>query len=257
MSDITAVCITSPTPGNPSTEILDTTLASVRHHLPDAETLVCCDGPNPALLAEHPDRGPAYSTFLRRVTRACLHDWLNTVPLLATEWLHQASLVRLALDEVDTPLVLLVEGDCPLSDEYIDWESCAGAVRSGALDVIRFSHEAQVLPDHDYLMLDPVPSYVGGVRVRRTAQFSARPHLASAGWYRTMLRAWFTPDARTYIEDRLYGVILDAYHQRGDAGWDEARMGIYAPHGASIKRSYTLDGRGDLPKYDGEGQLIF
>jgi hypothetical protein len=246
----TALVVTSPIPSHPDTTIIEQTVASIRAHLPGVEIVVAADGVNPALADEHPERVDAYATYLRRLVRLCRHDW-DALPLLAPGWLHQEALTRWALEHVRTPLVLFCEHDTPLADEPVDWDGCARVVQSGALNSIRMAHEAFVLPDHEYLMLDDGPVDIGGVPVRRTVQFSARPHLASAGWYRTILRAWFSEDSRAFIEDRLYGVLLDQWRRHGEAGWAEFRTAIYHPDG-NIKRSVHLDGRDGDPKLDTE-----
>jgi hypothetical protein len=47
-------------------------------------------------------------------------------------------------------------------------------------------------------------------------------------------------DARTYVEDWIYGPIANAQ-------WPEYKLGIYTPEG-NIKRSYHLDGRAGTEK---------
>lgn len=246
---ISVIYVTSPVPSHPDTVVLDQTVASVQAHLPGVRQIVACDGVNPALAVEKPERVPDYHRFLRRALRACRHDWPHTLPLVADEWLHQEALTRWALEWVETPLLLFVESDCPLADAPIDWDACCRAIQSGKVNVLRFHHEAHVLPEHQHLMLDVEPVDVEGCPVLRTIQWSQRPHLASAAWYRTMLRAYFTDDSRTMIEDVLHSRVQESYARHGETGWEEWRLAMYAPDG-NLKRSWTTDGRGDDPKLE-------
>ena len=89
-------------------------------------------------------------------------------------------------------------------------------------------------------MLDRVTTSMLGVPLRRTVQWSQRPHLAGTDYYRTILADYFPQSARTMIEDRMHSV---AQSEKGH------RLALYHPEG-NIKRSYHLDARGDESKFD-------
>lgn len=237
---ITVLIPTSPIPSHPSLDIISETVASVRDRLPGAEILLMCDGVAPG--QEH--RRADYDEYLRRLLWAANLEWDDVVPFLFAEHTHQAGMTRQILDEVRTPLVLFVEHDTPLVGD-VDWPGCARAVLSGATNLIRFHHEASVLEPHRHLMVDDVPQVVEGVPLLRTVQWSQRPHLASAGVYRTWLdgRWWRRDDGM--IEDRMHGVVENDWLQRHDPG--RFRLTMYAPSG-DMKRSTHLDGRGTDPK---------
>lgn len=242
---ITVIVTTSPIPSHPATDILDTTIDSVRAQpqLLEAEVLVAADGVHPDL--QH--RAGDYARFLHRLAwQASTGRHGNLLPLLAPEWRHQALTVAAALEHVDTPLVLVMEHDTPLVGD-IDWDGLGKALLSSQAHVIRLHHEAGILPDHEYLMIDEAPETVCGVPLLRTAQWSQRPHLASTDFYRSLLSTYFGPDARTMIEDCVFGVVANAYDQEGVDGWDQFRVWIYAPDG-DMKRSTHLDGRAGDPK---------
>lgn len=254
---ITVIVTTSPAPLHPSTEHIEETIASIRAQLPDSEIIVVADGVRP----EQEDRRADYDEYLARLTWLCNLQWSNVLPILQSEWGHQANAMRAGLAEVRTPLVLFVEHDTPLCGE-IDWAGCASAIRSGSVNVIRFHHEAQVLDVHQYLMLDAEPWYAGesrriqragvtitdGVPLLRTVQWSQRPHLAPTLWYQDVLTRYFAPESRTFVEDVLYGVVENAWNAHGMAGWERWRLALYAPP-LPLKRSEHLDSRGDEPKH--------
>ena len=124
--------------------------------------------------------------------------------------------------------------------------------------MVRFHHESVIPEAHQHMM---VGSYIyrnhvvaRGIEFLTTCQFSARPHLATIDFYRRVLEC-FTPQAKTFVEDKMHGVCHEAYKLRGDAGWREWPIGIYAPADGNLKRSYHLDGRAGGPKFD--DQLVF
>lgn len=242
---ITVLVPTSPIPSHPSTHIVEQVIDSVRHHLPGAEVIIGADGVRPE--QEHLREG--YEEYLRRLLWLADHHWGNVLVQLHDEHVHQANVTRRALEAVRTPLLLFVEHDTPVWPESIDWTNLAHAIRCGAANLVRFHHEAHVLPVHQHMMLDREPLEVAGAPLLRTVQWSQRPHLASAAYYRTLLDAWFPPTSRTMIEDRMHGIVHNAYREHGLTGWEQHRLWMYAPPG-DIKRSGHLDGREQEPKFD-------
>jgi hypothetical protein len=88
--------------------------------------------------------------------------------------------------------------------------------------------------------------------ILRTSQWSQRPHLATAAFYRRILRDHFSWSARSFIEDKMHGVVDVAVREDGDLGWDQWRLGIYAPQDDGLnnfKRSYHTDGRAGEDNY--------
>lgn len=238
---VTALVTTSPVPSNPSLDMIIETIASI----PDGwDVIVACDGVRP----EQSERRAAYGEFLYNLVVWCEHHNRNIVPVISPEWLHQTGLTRLALNHIDTPVLLFMEHDTPLvTDEPIDWDGCVGLVAQGHLDVLRFHHEAHVLPDHERLMVDFATRAMFGVPVRRTHQWSQRPHLIRADYLRLVLAWEFSPNARCFIEDKMHSVC------QGQP-YDKNRLAIYHPEG-NIKRSYHIDGRGQERKFE-ESQVF-
>lgn len=243
---ITVLVPTSPIPSHPSTEIIEETISTIRHHLPDCEILIMIDG----IREQQLDRKDDYEKYKQKLLWLCNNQWTNVLPVVFDEHNHQASMTKKTLDLVRTPLLLFVEHDTPIVTDYeIEWDGLADVILQGEANFIRLHHEALVLPEHEPLMIDSAASKICGVPLRKTIQWSQRPHLASAAFYRRFLDTHFSPESRTMIEDKMHGVVLEAWDVQGIMGWYDYRLMIYTPEG-NIKRSYNLDGRKDDPKYD-------
>lgn len=240
----TAVITVSPSPSHPSLDMILTTMRSARDVAgPDTPIVVAADG----VRREQLHLLDRYNEFLYRLY------WLakaegNIHVIWSPVHRHQAAMTRLAVNLwVDTPNVLFLEHDTPLVlDEPTDFARCEQLVLQRAVDVLRFHHEAEVHPEHEHLMVDHETIEMMGVPLRRTRQWSQRPHLASTAYYRAILRREFSVDARCFIEDHMHSVA-----QRRP---QHHRLAIYHPDG-NIKRSYHLDGRQGEPKYD-ESQVF-
>ena len=239
---ITVLVTTSPVPSNPSTEHIAETIRLVRAQLPRAEIVLAIDGVRP----EQSERAPAYAEYVRRLLWLTNHRWRNVVPYLAPTWLHQAALTREALTLVHTPLVLFVEHDRPPIGDVL-WADLCRCVVNDRVRVARLHAEAEVHPEHEYLMLDPEPRMYEGVPLRRTFAWWQHPHLVRTDLYREWLGEFFNPQARTMIEDRMYSVVESAWKDEGEASWDQFRIAIYQPDG-NMKRSTHHDARGSDPK---------
>lgn len=237
---ITAVVPVSPIKSHPDTAILTETLDSIRRQLPAAEIVLTFDG----VRAEQADRRPDYEEHIRRALWLADHHYGNIVPFVWNEHLHQVGMLRRVLDLIETPLLLFVEQDTPLTDDLIDWSACIKMLDSGEANMVRFSHEAAIHPEHAHMMHGLEGQFM------RTSQFSARPHLASVAYYRRMLASHFTPDAKCFTEDVMHGIVDEAFNLDGMAGWAQHRIWVFHPDTGNIKRSYHTDGRAGEAKYD-------
>jgi hypothetical protein len=238
--DVTVLIPTSPIPSHPSTAIIEETIESVlaQQELAGCEIIVMVDGVRP----EQEHRRADFEEYTRRLLWLCNYRWSNVVPIVFERHGHQANLTRAALQATHTHLVLFVEHDTPLvTDEPIPWEQIGQSVKWGALDVVRFHYEAFIPEPHLHLMLDDGPLDFYGIPMRRTTQWSQRPHLANASYYRKIIQANFPTTSRTMIEDKMHGVAQSE-------GWRKHRIAIFHPEG-NIKRSLNLDGRQDDPMY--------
>lgn len=250
---VTVLIPCSPIPSHPSTEILDETIASIRYHLPRVEILLSLDG----VRKEHEHYRAAYEQFIQRVLWKCQHEWKNVVGFIHEEHTHQVGMARRALEEVHTPLLLYVESDAPVvTDEPIDWVGLTSLVLEGKLDVARLHFEARIPDEHKHLMFDDQPHYMrskdgSATWIIRTSQWSSRPHLSTAAFYRRILANHFSEKARCFVEDVMHGVVQGACAKDGLLGWQQYKLGIYAPEG-NFKRSLHTDGRAGTAKLDGD-----
>jgi len=237
--DITFLIPTSVIPSHPDTSIIEETVASIRFHFPLADILVMIDG----VRHEQQDRTADYEEYTQRLLRLCNFEWTNVFPILFQDHQHQANMTRLALDYVRTPLICFVEHDTPLVTDWpYDWENIFELIKSGDVDMLRFHFESRIHPEHEHMMLDPDPVVLHGVRLRRTIQWSQRPHVAKADYYRKILADHFPLTGRTMIEDKMHSV--------AQCEPEHHTVAVYTPEGETILRSYNLDGRKDDPKFD-------
>jgi len=247
MDKISVMIPTSPIPSHPSTAIIDKAITSVRQHLPTAPIYIMVDGIRPE--QEH-YREP-YLEYIRGLVGKSLFQWHNIKLVPFMEFQHQAAMMRKTLEMVITPQVLFMEHDTFFLDGLpIDFNGISKVIESGEANMVGFhcQWEPWVIPEHEHLMLDKERVYFHGVPMIRTWQFSARPHVASADFYRRILKAHFSENCRTFIEDQMHPVLLTTRAAGGDAAWDQWRLMYYAPDG-SIRRTWTEDGRGNDPKF--------
>lgn len=239
MADFTVLIPTSPIPSNPSLDIILETIDSIRAHT-DNEILIMIDGVRP----EQENMKPDYQEFTRRLL-AETNVRKNITPILFEEHMHQSGMTRKTLPLVKTDKILFVEHDTPITpDRKIPFDKLAKAIDDGKANLIRLHHEALILDVHKYLMIGESEDDLSP-----TIQWSQRPHLASKSFYEKIVNEYIPIEAKTMIEDCMYGKLEEAYRHRGKVGWNDFKVWIYTPKG-DIKRSYHTDGREGLPKYE-------
>ncbi len=238
---VTVLMPTSPVMSHPSTEIIEQTIESVRERLPDAEIIIMVDG----VRDEQEHLRHRYETYTRRLLWFANHRWGNVTVNLHSEHRHQVQMTRIALDLVKTNTILFVEHDTPLVGD-IDFAGLVKSIELSEFRVARLHHESHILDAHMHLMIGDgphtMPLFYGDMPVWLTTQWSQRPHLASAFFYKRWLDEWFGPKAISMIEDRMHGAAQER-------DWDEFQIVIYTPEGDSIQRSTHLDARGEDPKF--------
>lgn len=226
----------SPIASHPDTSIIDTTLASIRHHLPDAPIWVLFDG----VRDEQEHLRYSYEAHIEAVRAP------NTTARVFRDHLHQVGMLRRVINEIPTPLLMFVEADTPLlTDRFIDWPLITEWLLSGRSNCIRLAHEEVVPREHGYLMfgMEREGPFL------RTSQYSARPHIATVEKYREWLQE-FTPDAKCFLEDKLHSVVQEDVKLNS---WWHQKVHIYHPdNDQGIRRSGHLDGRAGGPKWDEE-----
>lgn len=237
---ITVLIPVSPIKSHPSTQVLENTIESIRYHFPEAEIIITFDGVRP----EQEDRRSDYYESIRKCLYLCNTKW-DAIPIIFWNHTHQAGMAKVALEKVKTPMILYVEQDTPLvTDEPIEWEKLKEFIKTGESNVIRFHFEAYIPEEHEYLMIGKPEN-----GLQKTVQWSQRPALSSVAYYKRILADYFSSDAKCFIEDRMYGVILQSYREDGIMGWYQHKIHIYHPMGGNIKRSLNLDGRAGAKKY--------
>ena len=102
---ITVVVPVSPIKSHPDTKILDQCIASIRHHLKEAEIIITFDG----VREEQEDRRQDYEEFIRRALFKCNTEW-NATPMLFNDHTHQVGMMREALKIIESDCVLFFEG---------------------------------------------------------------------------------------------------------------------------------------------------
>jgi hypothetical protein len=242
-TEVTVLVPTSPIPSHPDPNITFETIESIRKQLPNAEIIVMIDG----VRKEQKNRLKSYNRYVQKLLWKMNHEWQNVYPLYFKDHSHQAKMTTEALKHVKTPYVLFAEHDTPLCG-FIEWGNLYVTLENGTANVIRF-HFENVIPDaHKHLMLSG-PQVHSGVSLIPTAQWSQRPHLARTDFYRKMMAENFSEKSITMIEDKVHGVLYDAYKVKGKVGWSDWKVWIYAPEG-DMAHSLNLDGRKNDPKYE-------
>lgn len=237
---ITAVVPISPIKQHPNTSIVEETINSIRYHHPTAEIMLLFDG----VRAEQEHRRRDYERAIQRILWLADKRWRNCYPTIFDGHRHQVGMMRHILGEIRTPLLLFVEQDTPIVvDEPINWDAITKYILDGQSNMVRLHHEATILEAHQHLMHGIDGEFA------LTSQYSARPHIASVAFYERLL-THFSPQAKCFLEDNLYGVISTAYERHGMLGWDQHRLHIWHPDTGNIKRSVHLDGRAGESKYD-------
>ena len=242
---VTVVIPVSPIKSHPSTTILDETIASIRYHMPKAKIIVSFDG----VREEQADLHMAYVEHIRRV----LYKYPDIYPVIFGEHRHQSGMMRELLERhIDTPMIMYVEQDTPLEKEPIDFGAIFELIETGKSNLVRFHHESSVPKEHEHMMIGKVDvsdlEEDEKLMFVRTVQWSQRPHIASTAFYRRIMGE-FSPDAKCFLEDKLHGVVWNAYLADGKMAWNQWRLHIYHPDG-NIRRSYHTDGRAGEEKYD-------
>jgi hypothetical protein len=239
-NDVTIILATSVLPSHPSTNLIDETIKSIRVHFPTNEIIMQIDG----LRQEQSIRRDDYNEYKNRILWKCLHEYNNVLPIVFDEHSHQTTMMRKTIDEIQTSLLLYVEGDTPLTpDEPIDWQKCLDLIEYDKANTIRFHFEAEIPEPHKHLMFGLEDGFM------KTSQWSQRPHLSRVSYYRDIILPF--SNEKTFIEDRFHGKVQDdclPYDSFSQKGWEIHKLWIYHPEG-NIKRSYHLDGREGTRKF--------
>ena len=245
-NDVTIILATSIIPDHPNTEMIEETINSIRAHFPDNEIIMQIDG----LRKEQLHRKNDYDEYKNLILWKCLHEYKNILPIIFDQHSHQTTMMRETISEIQTSLLLYVEGDTPLTpDIEIDWQKCLDMIEYEKANTIRFHFEASIPEPHKHLMFKLEDGFL------QTAQWCQRPHLSRVSYYRNVILPPL--DECAFIEDRTHGIIQDdilPYDSFSEEGWEKHKLWIYHPEG-NIKRSYHLDGRKGTRKYTSDDEI--
>ena len=235
---ITVLVSSSPCRRHPATDMIEETIESIRYHLPKSRIIVMLDGVRP----EQDKLRDAYFRYITTLAEKTLFGFHNVALFPFWEHRHQAAMTRQTLEVVDTPLVLFVEHDTPLVARPVHWDMLGSMVMGGATNHVRLHYNESIHPDHQHMMCGKLDDHL-----IKTVQWHNRPYLTKKDWFAYQLRRHFSPDARCFIEDRIYSPV-------SSAAWEDYRLTIYDPEGTAqnMKRSRDLDGRGGEPKFDND-----
>lgn len=246
MSKEIVVCVpTSPIPRHPSTDMIETTIKSIRFHLPESRIIVMCDGVRPNVEF----RRAQYEEYKKRL-RGWADKQFNVALMVFADYSQQAKMMRAALETVTAPYVLFCEHDGELvtninprihkqetlpEDCRIAWQDITDLLASGGANIVRFYAWDEIYSGHAHLMHGQIVQ--GASRFIQTTQYSQWPHIARTDFYKKMLADHFRPDEIRMIELGMYGPV-------GAAPWGDYRIVIYAPNG-NFRRFYHRNGRAD------------
>lgn len=255
MSNLTVLIPTHPIPDHPSTKHLDETIFNIRKYT-DAEIIIMFDGIHPSL----ENRRQQYQDYKEAVNHKIREYGFCNVASF-DEHQHQTGMTRRVLEFVKTPLIMFCEHDTSPIGSIPFGQLCELVERSPDINYLRFNIFEKTPDEHQYLMLDkePIISAFDGfdtrsgevktaVRLIRTIQWSQRPHIAKADWYRLILAKWFNEKEKMMIEDRMHSVVQQQFEM---IGFDTFGLAIYAPEGNQL-RSFHSDARGSDHKIIGD-----
>jgi hypothetical protein len=223
-SPITVVIPTSPIPIHPSTEIIEQTIRSIRHHLPEAEMWILVDG----VREQMKHRTEQYKEYVQRLLDIVDR---NTIVLPFGKHLQQAGMLKIAIDEIASPLLFFCEHDATIDDKYIAWDAIQQLLISGTGNTVRLYWNSVIHPEHEYLMLERVGDFV------KTKQWSSWPHISRTDFMRRILKIHFDEDPVKMIETVMYSPVVEN-------PWEIFKTWIYAPEPDAV-RFHHLDGRTD------------
>lgn len=243
-NEITYVVPTSPIKSIPDTYIIEETLDSIRHQDKTGRIIVTFDYPREQDLY----RLQQYQEYIYRVLWKLNHKYGNVYTLIMNKHSHQVEMMKQALKYINTKYIAYLEHDTPFVTDYdIPLKELTKYLNDGTSNLIRFHFEADIPKEHNFMMLGMEKN----LPLMRTCQWSQRPHISTAAYYKEILNNYFSENAICFIEDKMHGVVHNAYRENGTLGWNIHKLHIYKPDG-NIKRSYHTDGRGGEEKYDNE-----
>lgn len=228
MDQITCMISCSPIKSHPDTSIIEECIESLKDYRPFSRIIVMADG----VREEQAHYQPRYAEFLSRLQKK--YPDLDIFSM--SEHKHQARTMRDCLQFVTTPVILFIEHDMALTGD-IPFDTMIRMIMNEEADLIRLLYEDNDLINYTHLMMEKVGDFT------KTKQWSQRPHVAGTEYYRRILNNNFSPNSKTFIEDRMHGVI------EAEDNWNNNKLWTYTPP-VPVQRFTYKDGRDGDPKYD-------
>jgi len=228
---VTAVITTSPLYGHPSTDVIDAAYESIRYHLPNIRTLILMDGVRPEQLCWK-ERYEEYKTVLKNSM-----EWKDRFPWFGcnasfiefNEFKHQAGMIRDALKNIHTPLILWVEHDLQLLKEPIQWDQIGRLLLDKEVFSVRF-----LMDDvrKSYYERGTIEKY--GVTLTKTVEYSSLPNIARKDLYEFIVPHF--DKAQIHLECNN---ICGLFHKDDCKNWP---LALYTPPDGK-PRAGSRDGR--------------
>lgn len=261
---LTVVIPTSPIPshsiGTNRTAIIDKTLQSIRHHIPNSKIIIMADGVRPQV--EH--RRSDYEVYKREL-RAKLGQYGDCEMTEFDSYTQQAKMLRLTLERVKTPLVFFAEHDTSLvtthnprdgapstvggietlpEDLIIDWEAIGHILMSNGAYQVQLCYWQQLPQSYFNFWQGELPReyYSAGkslptTHFYRTRQYSQWPNVGRLDFYKRILADHFHPHAIQMIEIPMATIAASS-------PWQKFKIAVYYPDG-NARRFYHNEGRID------------
>ena len=231
---ITVLLTTSPMPSHPSPWVVANVHNSLRRHLPNSRIIVLADGVD----------GPEPETYTQFKEAALAEGW-ELYAFVGHH--HQNLMVRAALREVTTPLVIVGDGDWGFHQKYMDWRGIVATL----LDDSRRIQHIQIRQDNLGIWELDMDCFgelqtSHGIYVLPTRNFQAPTHIARTDWYRKISSYFTVPQLleRPNMWDalKITGGIneMAAYIPLGPIGR------LYHLNGQHVVSPNELHGIGDL-----------
>lgn len=227
---ITAVIPTSATITNPSTEIIEKCIASVKKYFPNAPIIITCDG----LRDSNRHHQANYEKFIQNLLKLEIEGEVRINAYTNHE--HQSGMMIDILDDIKTENILYLEHDWELTGD-IPVEKFEQIINEGTADLIRVLWPTELPAVYADKMIGE-PEEINGVRLIKTFQWSQNPHIASKAFYQKVM-SYFGEDDKRFIEEGIIGHVETEYRQHG---WGKFKTFIFVPEG-NTQRCLHLDAR--------------
>lgn len=227
-SKITVLIPTSAIPSHPNPALMDETMAGIKFHFPESQTIILADG----IWSGIAHRQHQYQKYLEAIERRYPNTRIVKFPVHT----QQTAMAQYAIQNfVQTKLVFWNEHDAPLRiDRAIDWDKIVWEIESGDAGLVRFTYFDEGIHEaHEHLTRGRYRW--DDVTFVKTVQFSGWSFLTTVDYF---VRKIFSgpPIEKQMLELRQYERVVNA-------PWEEYKVVIYCPD-PPAQRFRHSNGRG-------------